>query len=454
MKRHCDLFPEFIHNLDEYNMVGEGQRVLLAVSGGPDSMALLHLFYRWNPERIGVWHLNHGFRKEARQEAEMVRSYCESLGIPVEVCEYDVAAFARSVQQSKLHGARTIRYRLLQDFAASQGYGRIALGHHADDQAETVLMNLLRGTGLAGLKGMLPKRGIYIRPLLTIPKEDLVDYCHAWSVPFALDQSNLDTSHFRNRIRYELIPLLEREYNQGIRRHLLSLSELVRVEDEELDKQALDVCEKHSRCWSGQILFPRSVFMGLPLAIQRRVLRRLIAMYKGDLRRIDFTHIEDWRALIDSGGAFQLELPQTIVAGTANYIYVGEYAEPEWTAQILPVPGEVVVGEWILTADIFDYNELPERSPHSEDFDRDALAFPLVVRPRQAGDRMLPFGGASAKKVSRLMIEEHVPRWLRDSLPLITDQQDILWIPEVRRAEKGRLSDRSHQVVRITCRPG
>ena len=92
MKRHCDLFPEFIHNLDEYNMVGEGQRVLLAVSGGPDSMALLHLFYRWNPERIGVWHLNHGFRKEARQEAEMVRSYCESLGIPVEVCEYDVAA--------------------------------------------------------------------------------------------------------------------------------------------------------------------------------------------------------------------------------------------------------------------------------------------------------------------------------------------------------------------------
>lgn len=434
-------------------MVGEGQRVLLAVSGGPDSMALLHLFYRWSPDRIGVWHLNHGFREEARQEADMVRAYCESLGISVEVCEYDVTSFAKSVQQSKLHGARTIRYRLLQAFAVEHGYERIALGHHADDQAETVLMNILRGAGLSGLKGMLPVRGMYIRPLLTIPKERLVEYCRSRSVPYAEDQSNKDTSHFRNRIRYDLIPLLEREYNPGARRHLITLSEVVRAEDEEIENLTEEICTEHSRRWNGQIIFPRSIFMELPLALQRRVLRRLIALYKGDLRRIDFTHIEELRTLIAAGSAFQLELPQTTAAGTVNHIYIGEYSPQDWTEQILPVPGEVVAGDWVVSAELYTCDQLPERNPQSEDFAYEDLALPLVVRPRQAGDRMRPFGSASSKKVSRLMLEAHIPRWLRDSLPLVTDQQDVLWIPEVRRAEKGRLTDNSVQVVRITCKP-
>lgn len=453
MQANIDLFPKFLQNLNEHKMVEDDQRVLLAVSGGPDSMALLHLFFRWNPERIAVWHLNHGFREESHAEAKMVQTYCESQGIPVEICQYDVTSFIKKVQQSKLHGARTIRYQLLHDFAASNGYQRIALGHHADDQVETVLMNLLRGTGMTGLRGMLPKRGIYIRPLLTITKDELIQYCLSWDIPYAEDVSNTDTDYFRNRLRYELIPLLEKEYNRGVRSNLLHLSEVVRAEDEELDRIVTQICSEHTVWQNEQMAFPRHIFVGLSTALQRRVLRELLARYKGDLRRIGFEHIEVWRSLILAGGAFQLQLPQTTVWGTANYIYVGIRVCSPWESQVLPVPGKVLAGDWVVQAEVFSKNELPQPTVDSEDFSLDALNLPLVVRPRQAGDRMIPFGTGFQKKVSRLMVEAHFPLWLRDFLPLVTDGSDILWVPEVKRAEKGRLLADTSQVVRLTCYP-
>lgn len=449
-----DLFPEFLHNVEEYRMVEDNQKVLLAVSGGPDSMALLHLFLRWNSKRIGVWHLNHGFRESAAAEAEMVRRYCEEQGVPVEICTYDVMRFIKDTGDSKQQGARRIRYKLLEEYARARGYSRIALGHHADDQAETVLMHLLRGSGLSGLKGMLPKRGIYIRPLLTMSKAALVDYCLTRGIPFAEDESNADPVYFRNKVRHELIPLLEREYNRGLRQHLVNLSEVVRAEDEELEGIAREILHRHMRISGAQAAFPRRTFTALSPAMQRRVLRSLLAEHKGDLRRIGYEHVEKWRGLILAGGSFELELPQTTVAGTANYIYVGEFPQAVWESMILSIPGEVRVGGWAIRAELFTLGTLPPPGEHSEDFDLQALALPLIVRPRQDGDRMQPFGSSSLKKVSRLMLEAHVPRGLRCTLPLVADQQDILWIPEVRRGEKGRLSHGTKDVVRLTCVPG
>lgn len=448
-----DLFLEFLHNLEQHRMVDDdSQRILLAVSGGPDSMALLHLFIRWNSSRIGVWHLDHGFREAAKAEAEMVRRYCEEQGVPVEICRYDVTGFIKEARESKQQGARRIRYQLMEAYAREHGYDRIALGHHADDQVETVLLHLLRGSGLSGLKGMLPKRGIYIRPLLTMSKAELVSYCHSHEVPFAEDESNVESIYMRNKVRHELIPLLEREYNKGIKRHLLTLSEVVRAEDAELERMAEEICRHHAVRRGEQVIFPRRAFTSLSPALQRRVLRRLLLACRGHLRRLEFEHIEKWRALILEGKAFELELPQTIVAGTANNIYVGEFPQTPWEEAHLLVPGEVEAGDWIIRAEVFS-GDLPPRPENSEDFDLKALALPLVVRPRREGDRMQPFGSTSLKKVSRLMLEAHIPRALRDSLPLVTDAQDILWVPEVRRAEKGRLSEKTEQIVRLTCFP-
>lgn len=153
----CDLFPAFAENLAAM-CVSKQERVLIAVSGGPDSMALLHLFSRWNMGKIGVFHLNHGFRQTAARDAFFVRDYCQKLNVPVEIQEYDINRYLAASGESKQQGARKIRYQLLKNFAETGGYHRIALGHHGDDQAETVLMRILRGAGLHGL-GAFPCSG-------------------------------------------------------------------------------------------------------------------------------------------------------------------------------------------------------------------------------------------------------------------------------------------------------
>jgi len=453
--RERDIYLEFLRNLKRYQLVedDDNQKILLAVSGGPDSMALLHLFLRWNPGRIGVWHLNHGFRAAAVQEAEMVKRYCEAVGVTVEICSYDVTGFIARTKDSKQQGARRVRYHLMEEYARTHGYDRIALGHHGDDQVETVLMHFLRGSGLSGLRGMLPKRGIYIRPLLTMSKAELVQYCVANHIPFAEDESNAQTVYLRNKIRHKLIPLLEQEYNRGLREHILNLCEVVRAEDEELERTAEEIVRRHLRRQGGQVIFPRAVFTALSGALQRRVLRRLLYEQRGNLRRVEFEHVEGWRSLILAGGAFQLRLPQTTVAGTANHIYVGEFPEVSWEEQEIQVPGEVAAGSWVVRAELFTKDSLPPRPANSEDFDLDALVLPLVARPRQQGDRMQPFGSTAQKKVSRLMLEAHVPRAVRDALPVVADQEEILWVPEVRRAERGRVTAASKRIVRLTALP-
>ena len=155
-----DLFPVFMKNLQLLSVTAT-DRVLVAVSGGPDSVALLHLLWRFNPRNIGVFHLNHGFRDAASKDARFVQDYAEKLGVPAQIEAYDITGFLSSSGESKQQGARKIRYQLLRNFAEVNGYHRIALGHHGDDQAETVLMRMLRGAGLHGLGGIPPQRGFY-----------------------------------------------------------------------------------------------------------------------------------------------------------------------------------------------------------------------------------------------------------------------------------------------------
>ena len=210
-------------------------------------------------------------------------------------------------------------------------------------------------------------------------------------------------------MRHELIPLLEREYNRGLRQHLVNLSEVVRAEDEELEGIAREILHRHMRISGAQAAFPENLYSALT-GHAAAGLAQPLGGAQSNLRRIGYEHVEKWRGLILAGGSFELELPQTTVAGTANYIYVGEFPQAVWESMILSIPGEVRVGGWAIRAELFTLDTLPPPGEHSEDFDLQALALPLIVRPRQDGDRMQPFGSSSLKKVSRLMLEAHVPR--------------------------------------------
>lgn len=445
-----DLFSVLLKNLEAMSVTTQ-DRILVAVSGGPDSMALFHLLWRFNPRKIGVFHLNHGFREGAWRDAEAVREYAKKLGVPAQIEEYDIIGYLSQSGESKQAGARKIRYQLLNNYAEANGYHRIALGHHGDDQAETVLMRILRGAGLHGLGGIPPQREPYIRPLLNVYKKEIVQYCHDSSIPYVIDESNLEPVYLRNKIRQELLPLLAREYNPEIMAQLVQLAELAREDELELQNRAERICRKHLTWQRGQVLFPREVFGDLSIAMQRRVLRTLLRVYRGHLLRVGFSHIEEWRLQLAEGSSFQLSLPQVSVSATTEYIFVGDLLAQEWSPMVLQIPGQVKAGHFTIRAELLLAPQASgEESPESEDFDLDALTLPLMVRPRHEGDRIQPFGALGSKKVKDLLIDSHIPLQQRDFLPLVCDQDDILWIPTVRRSAKGALDRSTGRVLRLS----
>ncbi len=425
-------------------------RILVAVSGGPDSMVLLHLLWRFNARRIGVFHLNHGFRENAPQDAEFVQEYADQLGVPVQIEAYDITGFLSASGESKQQGARKIRYQLLRNHAEANGYHRIALGHHGDDQAETVLMRILRGAGLHGLGGIPPQRGPFIRPLLNISKAEIMQYCQDFELPYVVDESNFEPVYLRNKVRQELLPLLVKEYNPEIMAQLIQISDLAREDELELQTRAEEVARSYLKWRRGQVLFPRGVFVELSVAMQRRVLRILLQVYRGNLLQISFNHIENWRSMLLESSSFRLSLPQIQVSANAEHIFVGDYVQKEWAPGVLPLPGEMQAGYFNLKAEILPREGLEQNVGNCEDFDMDALSLPLQVRPRQEGDRMAPFGGAGTKKVKDLLIDLHIPVEQRNLLPLVCDQQDILWIPTVRRSAKGAISQLTTHVLRLS----
>lgn len=444
-----DLFPAFVKSLEALSVTAQ-DRILVAVSGGPDSMVLLHLLWRFNARKVGVFHLNHGFRETASQDAEFVREYADRLGVPAQIEAYDVTGFLSSSGESKQQGARKIRYQLLRNFAEANGYHRIALGHHGDDQAETVLMRILRGAGLHGLGGIPPQRGPFIRPLLQVYKTEILQYCQDFDLPYVLDESNLTPVYLRNKIRQELLPLLAEEYNPEIMAQLVQISDLAREDELELQTRAEEIAQNALKWRRGQVLFPRRVFVELSTSMQRRVLRILLQVYRGNLLQISFNHIESWRWRLLESSSFRLSLPQIWVSANAEYIFVGDYVDREWSPGQLPLPGEIQAGYFTVKAEVLPRAGLELNLANSEDFDIDALSLPLEVRPRQEGDRMMPFGGAGTKKVKDLLIDLHIPVEQRNLLPLVCDQQDVLWIPTVRRSAKGAISQSTTRVLRLS----
>lgn len=448
-----DLFDSFLETIKEYSMVAPGEKVLIAVSGGADSMALLHLFHRWIPNQIGVFHLNHGFRPSAPLEAEAVNSYGQKLGLPCHVFSYNVSEYLRESGQSKQQGARKIRYKLMEECAERHGYSRIALGHHADDQAETVLMRIIRGSGIKGLAGIPPVRGVFIRPLICVFKDKLEGYCSEHEIPVQTDESNLDSVYFRNKVRHKLLPLLEGEYNPQVKRNLITLASLAQDDERELDTIARKIVAKHSFRQNAQVGLDRPYLSGQSPSLQRRILRNLIALYKGNLLQVEYGHIETIRKKIGDGSVFEYQLPQVLVIGTANTVLLGRYSAPVWEKGTLNVPGEFDGGLFRFRAELFAAATLPPRPENAEDFAYESLNLPLSVRPRRPGDRIVPFGHKTARKVKDLMIDAKIPVQIRSHYPMLCDQSDLLWLPNVKRSSKGCLTGSENKVIRVTIEP-
>ena len=457
-------------HIHDTGLAEPGDRLLVAVSGGPDSTALLLALCRIGegfPFEVAAAHLHHGIRAAADEDERFVVRLCDSLGVPLVRDRVDVPALAREHGRGLEDSARRARYRFLRERAIEVGAGRVALGHTADDQAETVLMNIIRGCGRRGLGGMPPVRPLghwdglpdaprvlLIRPLLRTTRREVEDFLRASDVAACEDESNKSPDFFRNRVRHHLLPLLAEGYNPQVARVLADTAELLRAEDEYLDERARAELGGSEYIAVGQLL-------GAPAWLGRRLLRLAYedACPRGELA---FDHVEAVLGLCRSEGDGEVSLPVSISAvKTGDVLLFRSGRPPEPAAACVPLPeeGRVEVPELGIAIEVarVDRSEmlLPRdvRGSAHIYLDEEKVSPPLYVRNRLPGDRFRPSGMGGSKSVHDLFIDEKVPRHRRHLVPVVADEGGILWIVGYRLDERAAVGEGTRRVLLVRIAP-
>jgi tRNA(Ile)-lysidine synthase len=445
-------------SLRERALAGDADAIVVAVSGGADSVALLlilHALAARAPWRLaGVVHVNHGLRgAESDDDEAFVRALAARLSLPVEVAHVDVRGRARDRRQSIEAAARDLRYAAFADARAALGGTLVATGHTRDDQAETVLLRLLRGAGSRGLAGIRPRRGRTIRPLIDCPRDDLRAWLGTAGEPFREDASNADLAIARNRVRHTLLPVLERDW-PGAARALARAAELAADDERVLARTAKEMAPALSLSAGSGVQLDVRGLAPLPAAIARRIVRDAIESAGGTaslrdieaVRRLARAPRPDGR--LDLGG-FEVSRRGPVLRFRAARPRGGRVPPFEY---VLPVPGDVHVVETGATIRASIRKGLPDTVPGAG---RDeawvalsAVTLPLVVRSRRPGDRLRPFGAPGSRKLQDVLVDAKVPREARDRVAVVADAQGtLLWVAGVAAAEAGRVTALDADVV-------
>jgi tRNA(Ile)-lysidine synthase len=454
------MFSAVRRAIARHRLLQPGEGVVVAVSGGADSVALLHCLFRLRAEwslTLHVAHFDHRLRETSHQDACFVEELASSWGLSA-----TTGAWVGEVRrgESRQAEARRARYRFLEEVASRVAATKIALGHQRDDQAETVLLHLLRGSGLRGLRGMLALReGRWIRPLLGVGREDVEAYVKAHGLSFLEDPSNRDLRYLRNRIRWQLLPLLRRDYNPSVSRTLARLAALVGEAEDYIEEVARESFPPLVAFQGDRICLSLGSLRALAPAVRHRVLERVIQQV-APTAYVTAAHLEAIDRLMASGGPSAVTLPRGQRAWrSGGFLYVGpRRAERRFSPvhRELRVPGEVFVKEWgvRVEAKISPRSaiDLARGGPDRAYVDWRQVVPPLHVRSWRPGDRLHPLGLKGTKKLQDLFVDAKVPREDREKVPVVTDGEGILWVPPFRIDERGRVGEATASVLVLTLR--
>ena len=474
----------------QHSLFSRGGNVVVGVSGGPDSLALLHCLRTLRQElqiELHVAHLNHQLRgDESEADAQFVAWLAQEWKLPKMIEARDVRALASSKHLSIEEAARRARYEFLIEVARRIGANAIAVAHHADDQVETVLMHFLRGAGLAGLRGMGYKIEIQdsefklepttsespntnyelriVRPLLDVTRDQIEAYCKRNYLAPRYDHTNSDTTFFRNRLRHETLPYLE-TLNPNVRQTLVRASHALADDFDFLQHGVRSTYVSVARETDTAIVFDRAAWRALHPAIQRGTLRAAVQQLRGDLRNIDWTHIEDARrvAMEKSAGAMAT-LPDGLMLQVGYSDFTIADMErgaplpdlPQLTVERVEILARGVTelpdSNWVVQSEIVDHrSETVDRWTAQLDFAKCRGA--LGLRRRRAGDRFQPAGlGGHTQTLHEFMINEKIPRAVRADLPLLAVDDRIVWVCGWRIDERARATDATREFWQVSFR--
>jgi tRNA(Ile)-lysidine synthase len=464
-----------IHVLRNLCSLDPGDTLLVGVSGGPDSITMLDLLAKLD-FRLIVAHLDHQLRFESSIEATRVRSFAEGLDLTCIVGSEDTRAFSQQQALSIEEAARELRYKFLFEHAENRKAKAVLVAHHADDQVETVLMHILRGTGLSGLGGMAYRSMTswhdeipLVRPMLGIWRDEIEAHCEENELEPVIDSSNTDTTFFRNRLRHELIPRLE-DYNPRVRSLIFQMSDTLREDRSVLaafTEKIYNECQVEAS--SQHIAIDKEIFLAQPLGLQRNLVRLVISKLRPGLRDIGFQDVKRALQFINkppksnqadlvAGLRLQIEADRFIVADWNAELLHADW--PQWSGKPLKlaVPGVTKLDKnWRVVAKMvpkkLHFAEMinANSDPFTAYFDIDPLVTPLTIHTRQPGDRMTPLGMTEGSvKVGDLMINSKLPRRARLRWPLVFVAGRVVWVPGVRQSAQYAVHETSEAILKLS----
>ncbi|MCX6010063.1 MAG: tRNA lysidine(34) synthetase TilS [Chloroflexi bacterium] len=456
---------KFIH---ERNLFSAGDKLVVAVSGGGDSVCLLHILAQWRKElgvELHVAHLNHQLRgAESDSDDSYVSDLARRLDVSATIECRDVAAYRDQKGGSLEEAAREVRYSFLTEVARGIGTSKVVVAHTRDDHIETIVMHLLRGAGTTGLRGLQPRSVLpygenssqleVVRPLLEVTRQETLDYCQRYNLAPRSDSSNVSLSFLRNRVRLELLPVL-RSYNPSIDKVLLRLADIAGGDISFIEEQASLLWKELAREEGDVIYLNMSKMVASPRAMQRQIFRRAVKQLRGNLKDVEADHIEAMIDFLSKPAGKKLCLPDGLTLSTEY----GRLVLASAQASICPlpplkgvsninIPGETDLPGWRVRADIIQ-EVVGDENGLAASFDLDKVGKELTVRRRRPGDRFQPLGMSQTKKLQDFMVDSRIPRSWRDRVPLICSPKQILWVVGWRIDDRVKVTGNTKEVLRL-----
>jgi len=457
-----NMLDKVLRTIERYEMLRPGERVVVAVSGGPDSVALLYALCELRAEleiELIVAHLDHMMRPGSGEDAKFVGQLAESLKLPLVSGAVDVPALIKAEGLSPEEGARLARYRFLKEAAKEHKAEAVALGHTMNDRVETFFINLLRGAGLEGLAGMPPVRHErdvrYIRPLIECSRAAVLEFLRERGLKYREDPTNRDLRYLRNRVRWRLLPLLE-EYNPRVLEAVARAAEVLYRANEHLERLAEGRLKEALISKDPQgLTLDRSKLLAQEELVQQYLIRSAVRQVKGDLQAIEAVHIEKvLRELRKGRSGGEVSLPQGI-----RFLTYGDRvvftrrprrkARPPFCYKLQLGVNELRGIGWRFELEVLEGSHPKPGSDLEARIDYDRIVGPLIVRNRRRGDRFEPLGLGGTKKLQDLFVDEKIPREERDEIPLLCDQEGILWVVGLRLSERAKVTQSTRRTLRV-----
>jgi tRNA(Ile)-lysidine synthase len=459
------LSEKVMKYIKEHSMFNKGDKVIVAFSGGPDSTCLLYILNEHKDE-LGITlfgaHLNHCLRgAESDKDEEYAKKTCENLNIDFYSRKIDVNLIAQQNNLSCEMAGRKARYDFFEDLMVKLNASKIALAHNANDQAETILMRIMRGTGMEGLIGIRPVRDkIYVRPVLNLSRREIEKYCEENSINPRIDKSNLETIYARNKVRLDLIPYMEENFNKDIIKTLNRLSDIVKVDNDYLEAISTKQFKKHCEIEEQRVIIYNSAFTQHE-AIVSRIVRSALFAVCNNLCNIEKIHISNIIELQKHETGKVTMLPQNIIVENCygdihihikgkdyhktNLANDNEYTLNVNSENFIRSLNKVVS---IHTISNLDFNEV-KTDDYIKYFDYDKIQKPLILRYRKDGDKFMPLGMKGNKKLKDLLMDLKIPKAERNEIPLICFGDDIAWVVGHQISEKFKISKDTKNILQI-----